>query len=68
MEHLKILNLLNEANDSNFVTRKHCVRFTKCITKIDGTTIYEAEDLDLVMTMYNLMEYSSDYSEITGSL
>ena len=37
--------------------------FTKCITKIDGTPIDDAEELDLVMPMYNLMEYSSNYSE-----
>ena len=34
----------------------------------DGTTINDAADLDLVMPMYNLMEYSSNYSETTGSL
>ena len=33
----------------------NCAQFTKCITKIDGTTIDNAEDLDLVMTMYNLI-------------
>ena len=38
---------------------------TKCITKIDETTIYDAEDLDLVMPMYNLIECSSNYSETT---
>ena len=27
--------------------------FTKCITKIDSTTADDAEDLDLVMSMYN---------------
>ena len=32
------------------------------------TTIDDAEDLDLVMPMYNLIEYSSNYSETTGSL
>ena len=31
------------------MTFKNCAPFTKCITKIDGTTIYDAEDLDLVM-------------------
>ena len=31
--------------------------------KIDGTTIDDAEDLDLVMPMYNLIEYRSNYSE-----
>ena len=35
--------------------------------KIDETTIDGAEDLDLVMPMYNLIEYSSNYSEITES-
>ena len=29
--------------------------FTKCITKVYGTTIADAEDLDLVMPMYNLI-------------
>ena len=33
-----------------------------------GATIDDAEDLDLVMSMYNLIEYSSNYSETTGSL
>ena len=36
--------------------------------KIDGTTIADAEDLDLVTTMYNLMEYSWNYSKTTRSL
>ena len=31
----------------------NCAPFTKCITKIDETTIDDAEDLDLVMPMYN---------------
>ena len=124
MKHPKILNLLNDANDSKFVARKwsivsdnsksnyaavneftynieilksnlcdyndayisvtgditiivalktqvafkNCAPFTKCITKHDGTTIDDAENLDLVMPMYNLIEYSSNYSEKIGSL
>ena len=107
MEHQKVLNLLNEASDSKFVTRKwnivndnskanygveyeityntevlkpnlcdyndaymlvkgditiasagetqvafkNFASFTKCITKTDGTTIDDTEDLDLVMPM-----------------
>ena len=50
------------------VAYKNCASFIKCITKIDGATIDDAEDLDLVMPMYNLIEYSSNYSETTGSL
>ena len=45
------------------VAFQNCASFTKCITKIDETTIDDAKDLDLVMPMYNLIEYSSDYSE-----
>ena len=37
-------------------------------TKIDGRTIDSAENLDLVMQLCNLIEYSSNYSETTGSL
>ena len=47
---------------------KNCAPFTKCITKIDGITIDDPEDLDLVMPMCNLLEYSSNHSETTGSL
>ena len=50
------------------VAFKICAPFTKCLTEIDGTTIDDAEDLDLVMSMYSLIEYSSNYSETTGSL
>ena len=42
--------------------------FRKCITRIDEATIDEAENLQLVMPMRNLIEYSSNYSETTGSL
>ena len=37
---------------------KNCAPFTKSITKIDDITIDDARHLDLVMTMYNLIEYS----------
>ena len=36
--------------------------------KTDETTIDDAENLDLVMLMYNLLEYSLNDSDITGSL
>ena len=125
MEHQKILNSLNEANDSKFVTREWNIvndqsnanydtgneiiyntevlkfnicdsndayilvrgdiittacsittkvtfenraPFTKCITKIYGTTIDDDEDLGLVIPMYSLIEHNSNYSETAGSL
>ena len=32
--------------------------FINCISKINGLQIYNAEDLDVVMPVYNLLEYS----------
>ena len=57
----------NLATDIAF---KNCATFTKRITKTDGTAIDDANDLDLIMPMYNLIEYrySSNYLETTGSL
>ena len=49
------------------VAFKNCAPCTKCITKIDGTTIDDDEDLDLVTRLYNLLEYSSNYYDTTGS-
>ena len=43
------------------VAFKICAPFNKYITKIDGTTIDDGENLDLVIPMYNLVEYSSSY-------
>ena len=50
------------------VSFKNCAPFTKCIAKIDGTTIDDAEDLYLVMSVYILIEYNSNYTETKGSL
>ena len=55
------------ASPQTQVSFKNCVPFTKCITKIDGTTVDDAEYLDLLMAMYNLTEYSSNCFGITGS-
>ena len=50
------------------VALKNCASFTKCITKIDGTTIDDTEDLDLAMAIYNFTEHSSNYSDTVVSL
>ena len=39
-----------------------------CISKINGVEINNAEDLDVVMPMYNFLEYSKNYRKATGSL
>ena len=47
---------------------KNNVPFTSCISKINNVLIDNAEDLDVVMPMYNLIEYSKNYRKKTGSL
>ena len=47
---------------------KNCAPFTKCISKINDTEIDNAQDIDIVMPMYNLIEYSDNYSKTSGSL
>ena len=50
------------------VTFKDCAPFTKCISRINNTDIDNAHDIDIVMPMYNLIEYSDNYSKTSGSL
>ena len=40
--------------------------FLLCIAKIGGSTIDDADDLDLAMSMSNLIIYSSNYSKMTN--
>ena len=42
--------------------------FISCITRINGELIEDADDLDVVMPMYNLLEYSKNYRKTIGSL
>ena len=57
------------ANNTNKkVIFKNCAPFTNCISKINNTQIDDAEYIDIVMPMYNLIEYSNNYSKTSGSL
>ena len=47
---------------------KNCAPFTNCISKIKNTQIDNAEYIDTVMPRYNLIEYSDNYSQTSGSL
>ena len=57
---------LDERNKG--VIFKNCAPFTKCISRINNTDIDNAQDIDIVMPMYNLIEYSNNYSKTSGSL
>ena len=47
---------------------KNCTSFRKCITHINDGHIDDANDLELTMPMYNLNEYSDNFSDNSGSL
>ena len=50
------------------VVFKNCAPFINCISEINNTQIDNAKDIDIVMPMYNLIEYSDNYAKTTGSL
>ena len=62
----------NNANNNVFGEKKlvfkNNARFINCISKINDVKIDNTEDLDVVMLMYNLLEYSKNYGKTTGSL
>ena len=47
---------------------KNNAPFVSCITRINDELIEDADDLDIVMPMYNLLEYSKNYRKTIGSL
>ena len=55
-------------NAAKKVIFKNCAPFTNCISKINNTQIDNAEYIDIVMPMYNLIEYSDNYSKTSGGL
>ena len=62
----------NTANDNVIGEKKLVFKnnapFISCISKINRVKIENAEDLDVVMPIYNLLEYSKNYRKTTGSL
>ena len=55
-------------NINKKVIFKNCTPFTNCISEINNTQIDNAKDIDIVMPIYNLTEYSDNYAKTTGSL
>ena len=60
-------NIENNAAGAS-VAFKNCAPFTKCAIKINDEYLEEADNLDIVMPMYNLLEYYDNYSDSSGSL
>ena len=62
-------NITATGRDANTrVACKNCAPFTKCITHIHDEHIGNADNLDIIMPMYNLIEYGDNYSDTSGSL
>ena len=55
-------------NINKKVIFKNCAPFTNCSSKINNTQIDDAEHIDIVMSMYNLIQYSDHYSKTSRSL
>ena len=53
-------------NTNKKVIFKNCAPFTRCISKINDPQIDDAQYIDLVMPMCNLIEYSNNYSKTSG--
>ena len=57
------------ANNTNKkVIFKNCAPFTSCISKINNTQIDNAKYIDIVMPMYDLIEYNDNYSKTSEGL
>ena len=55
-------------NAATQVTFKNCAPFRKCKTEINETFVHETDFINIAMPVYNLIEYSDNYSDTAGSL
>ena len=55
-------------NAATQVIFKNCAPFEKCKTEINETFVDEVDFINITMRMFNLMEYSDNYSDTSGSL
>ena len=56
------------ANANSRLALKNCAPFTKCNLEINDEDVDTAENLDIVMPMYNLIEYSDNYQDSSATL
>ena len=67
----RTITVTNPNNNVNFdrrLTLKNNAPFISCVSKINGELLENAEDLDIVIPMYNLLEYSKNYEKTSGYL
>ena len=61
-------NITVDADNGIDVAFKNCAPFSTCATKINDVFVDEANHIYIAMPMYNLIEYSDNYSDTSGSL
>ena len=62
-------NITAIGGDANTrVAFKICAPFTKCITHINDEHVDNADNLDIIIPMYNLIEYNENFSDTSESL
>ena len=55
-------------DENTNVAFKNCASFTRCVTHINDEYIDTAESIDIAISIYNLIEFSDNYSHTSGSL
>ena len=65
---ITIRNTTAANNANKKVIFKNCAPFTNCIIQINNTQVDDAHDIDVVMSMYNLIEHSDTYLKTLGGL
>ena len=58
----------NANNTNKEVIFKSCAPFTSCISEINNTKVDNAKDIDVIMPLYSLLEYTPAYEKTSGSL
>ena len=61
------INITEGNADTNFAFTS-CALFARFVTHINDEHVETAENLDIIMLMYNLIEYSDNYADFSGSL
>ena len=61
-------NIIAGVNNNTDVAFKNCPPFSTCTTKINDVFVDEANHIYIAMPLYNLLEYSNNYSDTSGSL
>ena len=62
--NIKVVGVAAHTN----VAFRNCAPFARCITHINDENVATTENLDIIMPMYNLIEYSDNYADSPGNL